>query len=881
MDVTIINKDTGISKPVKYNYEFSQPAVKLIKPAQGRKRGNDEIHIYGSGFAQGKLTIYKSATAVEEKPMPVVRFGSIRGAATFDMNQQTARIEVGEDGVTIKNKLIATYRVDEDGNKTVAISLITGEGVFENTFEYDFSDEKDSIRYIPVELLKDITDATKAYTGYELLRISYAGTTFRVERGYSPRVVFDNSQHLVVYTPSYHENSKVDVTIVNPDTGTVTVKDGFEYRNPASNPKIIDILREGESQRPEEVNGKTAKIIRLPIQGGHEITIIGDDFDDAGTLDFIGPGDKQFPKIPNIKYEIKKTPNKIIFTMPAIPEKDVVLNQMYKVVIHQDGAQTSSEDCDIPIYFVFVKGETDPKIESVSPDKGPSSGGTTVTITGRDFRKTMEDKIYEGKSIKVSFGGVPVKGEITVSANRKEIIVVTPPGTPGKVSIKVENPDGMIVELKDAFTYLSNPRITGIVDGENDRIPIDVISVEGGQRIKILGSDFMEGAKVIFNPVLRKAGKDDQGKGEIITINGEDWILESGIDGTEVKWISPQSLTVLTPQGKVDTKGIIVINPDKGATPIYQNIRYGLPEIGAPQQVTAELVYDRYIKINWKGVTGATEYEIYVIIDDKIMEFVGSTELTSYVYDRLEPRTTYRFMVRAIGKYGSSKPLDESKSNEVKTGKQVGPPDDDQGLGEKTKIERSGEIANVIIGSKDFGNRELTIDLTRGNLAGSKEVILSIPAAVIAGKDTKDITIIGKDFVIKLNPKVFNVSRIEENKGRSDAGVRLRVAPHKGGTDFDGTQGGQTALSQQYLLEAAVFVGKDQTPLDYLKDSMQITLDFDGAKASGRRLTKIHLSRYDDYNKGWEQLAQPAEGNTAITTSIDRLGRYVVIGGRK
>ena len=62
-------------------------------------------------------------------------------------------------------------------------------------------------------------------------------------------------------------------------------------------------------------------------------------------------------------------------------------------------------------------------------------------------------------------------------------------------------------------------------------------------------------------------------------------------------FIDSETLTVVTTPGKLDSKGVMVINPDGGATDIYDQLVYGLPELVAPTGVVAELIYDRYIKM--------------------------------------------------------------------------------------------------------------------------------------------------------------------------------------------------------------------------------------------------------------------------------------------
>jgi hypothetical protein len=82
-----------------------------------------------------------------------------------------------------------------------------------------------------------------------------------------------------------------------------------------------------------------------------------------------------------------------------------------------------------------------PTISNVSTNKGPESGGTSVTITGTGF----------GAGAKVRFGGVLAQS-VSV-AGPTSLVAVTPPHAAETVTIEVVNPDGQKSSLLDAFTF--------------------------------------------------------------------------------------------------------------------------------------------------------------------------------------------------------------------------------------------------------------------------------------------------------------------------------------------------------------------------------------------------------------------------------------------
>ncbi len=401
----------------------------------------------------------------------------------------------------------------------------------------------------------------------------------------------------------------------------------------------------------------------------------------------------------------------------------------------------------------------------------------------------------------------------------------------------------------------------------------------------------MEGAKVIFMPDTKEAAaetagniiyrvgtKEEEFSGSKFTSNIiVNYTLESGTDGVEVKFVDGETLTVKVPPGKLEGKGLIVVNPDKGASDIYEDITYGLPGIDAPLGVTAELIHDKHnntdtgIKVVWNEVKGATEYEIYVVKDGQ-MEFIGSTKLLAYIHEDIEPRTTYKFIVTAVGNFGSSKP--SAESNEVRTGREVGVPDRDGGVIENTKQEKKGNIALISIGTTE-NRANIVLDLTRGELAGAKEVTLSIPAEVISNKRYMNIDIKGNDFVVKLTPGVFYHNQVSQNANKKEAGVRFTIKPVN--TSAVSSANG---LSAVYELKADFYIDKTTSPYDYIASNMSIVLDYDVRKANLRNFRNVSISRHDPYSNSWQALRQDTYLSGATSASINRLGNYGVIGGR-
>ncbi|WHH57373.1 IPT/TIG domain-containing protein [Petroclostridium sp. X23] len=892
VNVYVVNNDFGVSNTLPYTYGASQPTVTSLAPSSGTKYGETQVFIDGADFKNSRVRIYNGSSTTlpsAETSLMLVRFGDVKDRKIS--NSGITDIKDNNYGSIVNGKTTV-----QTGNLTVDYDATGGGSKLKFTLEeqgktyttaqaFEYDDETVYLPLTELAYTDTSTGAQQAYTKKELVRVQVDTTgginRLVVERGYAP-VADANAQgdQIVLNTPNYYTIGKIPVIVINPDGGQGTGQ--FEYTNPSSHPVITNITKSGTAGGQQQVNGKDAVVIRMSYKGGSRITITGLDFRANATV-LIGTNTAKIEGDAEGREDI--LPTQIKFTMPAVSENAIEnadgTPKYHAVVIqNEDGAAVSSATVSpLPIYIQFVKGETFPAIEKVTPGYGSSIGGIAVTITGKDFRKTMPED-YGNKKLAVYFGDVQISEEdIDWEKSNETTIVINkiPAHAPGTVKVKVENPDLSLSDPSGTFIYTSNPKIVTVEDGNGTTI--ETISVLGGQKIYIKGSGFVDGAKVFFNPKqpLQKINSEEAAQGEPIYINGVMYDLQDGIEGTEPKVENGgQTITVTTPEGILDGRGIIVVNPDKGASDVYEGVAYSLPGIEAPTgKVYAELVYDRYIKLNWSEVEGAREYEIYVVRNENNKELIGATKLTSYLYQDLEPRTTYQFIIRAVGEFTISKPSMESEK--IKTGREVGPPDDDGELNEQTTMEKMGDTAHVSIGENNFA-AESVIDLTRGTLAGSKEVVVSIPAGVISDYRAGNIQILGSDFSILFNPNVFNVSKIQQNRNKDDAGVRFKIARF---SDSPNTKGGQTLLSSQYMIEAEVYVGTDRTSLEKLASQIAINLDFDSTKADMRRLNNVTLNRYDSSQQSWTPVGYKEDAyNVSIRGYVDKVGRYAVIGSK-
>lgn len=118
-----------------------------------------------------------------------------------------------------------------------------------------------------------------------------------------------------------------------------------------------------------------------------------------------------------------------------------------------------------------------PTVTGVSPNTGPTSGGTAVTITGTNF----------ASGASVTFGTASATN--VVVSNSTTITATTPTGTAGTATVTVMV-SGHSGTLASGFTYLAPPTVTGVSPNSG--------STAGGTAVTITGTNFASGATVTF-----------------------------------------------------------------------------------------------------------------------------------------------------------------------------------------------------------------------------------------------------------------------------------------------------------------------------------------------------------------------------------------------
>ncbi|MGB3367162.1 MAG: IPT/TIG domain-containing protein, partial [Acidaminobacteraceae bacterium] len=702
VNIYVVNNDLGITNKINYTYKSSSPTLTKITPNKGKKSGQELKELYGSSLYSSQLKGYYNNDASSIVTLPdvqaLVRFGDIDNAESVNTDSDYGQI----------NNQIAS--VDLDGGLKVEYRGATDQLMFtheENGKIYTrtFSNYTDTEVFVPMEMLQNAgnyyvpnglrDEAGTSYTNgvFEYVKVYVKDKRLVVERGYAPKVTYDNSGHVSVRTPSYYTIDPVDVTYYNTDGGDAKIT--FTYTNPASFPKILKV--EPNALSPDT----THYMVEGSTQGGIEIEILGLDFR-ANAIVKIGDKlatvvDQTEKLLDGVIYDV------IIVKTPVGSATDVNKKEPIVVENADAGLATSSTLSNLldpiggatkkPFYFIYRKPLSLPTITSVSPEATSVFGGNPIVITGSDFRA--------GAIVIIGAkGGIPVTN-VTIENQGSVIKFTLPSGiTLGEKTVQVLNADFGLATKEKGLKIVSNPDVDGSILNEDGTSSISRLSVEGGQKIRISGTEFYENAKVVFGGTRTEKTALTTGEFGLFT-NDKYYVVEGGSLATSVEYIDKNTLLVTTPQIREENEVIItVINDDSGISDGLATVKYTEPIPSDPIGLKAKIVNDRYVEL-YDYISDSVEYyEIYYFLGNKSattlmsnkyqdFKYLDVTNLEPYKvkdipgYENREKTDKLWFVLKAVNKFGPSNysnfaSIDWKILNEVEV---IGPIDEDGGIG--------------------------------------------------------------------------------------------------------------------------------------------------------------------------------------------------------
>jgi len=207
--------------------------------------------------------------------------------------------------------------------------------------------------------------------------------------------------------------------------------------------------------------------------------------------------------------------------------------------------------------------ELPPRVSSVEPSVGPTSGGTVVKIMGTGFLKGST----------VTIGAPATNVEVR---SETEILAKTAAGTAGEDEVVVTDVDGASTR-GPRFTYVTPPVVTSIAPAEG--------SAAGGEDVVIRGTGFVGGSTVTIGN--QATGVEVASAGEIRattppTAAGESQVTVSLPDGVSsasavgFTYVAPPSVTAISPSEGLTEGGTVVIVTGTGFTK-HSRLTLGVP----------------------------------------------------------------------------------------------------------------------------------------------------------------------------------------------------------------------------------------------------------------------------------------------------------------
>lgn len=259
-------------------------------------------------------------------------------------------------------------------------------------------------------------------------------------------VVSVSPTELVVTSPPGTSGS-VAVSVTNGVGLSASIDPGYTYDDPPGLPPILTGI---------------SPIIG-PVTGGTVVTLSGTVFRvDAGVFFDVGG------TVVGAASVTVNNATRITATTP--PQLEGVASVK---VINYDALEST-----LPNAFTF---QGPPSVTAITPNTGLTSGGLTITLTGRNFRAATTVRI-----------GGALATAVTIAADGLSLTAVTPSATVnGAADVLVRTSDGQTATITGGFTYAYPlPTITSLSATSGYAV--------GGQALTITGTNFLASPTVTF-----------------------------------------------------------------------------------------------------------------------------------------------------------------------------------------------------------------------------------------------------------------------------------------------------------------------------------------------------------------------------------------------
>lgn len=434
----------------------ANPTFGSITPTTGSSSGGTPVTITGSNFVAG-ATVYIGSSAATN-------------VVVVNSTQITANAPSGTLGSA--NILI----VNPDNSAVTAASA----------FFYVQGSASPRVDYVD--------PPSGAINGGALVTISGAGfqSGLTVTFGSIPSVSVTvmSSGTLLVRTPSGNSGT-VPVTVSNPDGTSATLATGYTFGTPA----------------PSSISGVTPT--SGTTAGGTVVTVIGSGFTNGSTVWFGSAAATSVQFVSSTQINATTPPGTASVVSVRVTSAANESATLASAFTYTGSTTTTPPATTTPTTSALT-------VSGVTPNIGPSAGGTIVTVTGSGFQTNAA----------VLFGLLPATN---VVVNGPSQITATAPANTvavGPVSVTVVNPGGASGALASAFTYGVSTAALSV----SSLGPISG-SVNGGTTVTVNGTGLSAVTGVQFG----------------------------GIPGTGLSVISDTKATIVTPARSAGPVAVTVI----------------------------------------------------------------------------------------------------------------------------------------------------------------------------------------------------------------------------------------------------------------------------------------------------------------------------------
>ncbi|MEU0009244.1 IPT/TIG domain-containing protein [Streptomyces sp. NPDC006314] len=181
-----------------------------------------------------------------------------------------------------------------------------------------------------------------------------------------------------------------------------------------------------------------------------------------------------------------------------------------------------------------------PVVTAVVPSSGPTSGGTSVTITGTGFTGTTA----------VRFADTPAASFFVISAG--QITAVTPAGSPGGAAVTVITPGGTSAASSGAYFFYAAPPVLNTADPAQG-------PAAGGTVVTLTGTGLLNASAVRF-------GSTNATSFAVVSSTQITATAPSGTGGSQITVVTPGGSSNPVPFAYVAAPTLTGVAPGNGPT---------------------------------------------------------------------------------------------------------------------------------------------------------------------------------------------------------------------------------------------------------------------------------------------------------------------------